>query len=71
MTLTDNIKLAVEFKTYKFHIYQIEKWNAESDAPLALFYHEEDAQAVFSYLCDKYQIRFVMTNVRTGESYVG
>ena len=58
---------------YKWRIYQMQtaSFNYESDRPCAMFFHEEEARISFDYLCDRYHIRFVLTNARTGESYVG
>jgi hypothetical protein len=69
--LIDNIQLGVEVKTYKWHLYQLENWNTESDVPCAVFFHKEDAMCAFDHLKDHYKsLRFVLTNIKDGESYV-
>jgi hypothetical protein len=70
--LLENITLGVQMKTYKWHVYQVDGFQGESGLPCAVFFHEEDATTLFNRLCIDYtMLRFVLTNVKTGESRVG
>lgn len=69
-TMKDNIKLGVEVETYKWYLYQVEGHHTEYDTPCAVFYHAEEAKMSYEHLVDRYPgIRFVLTNIKTGESY--
>ena len=72
MSYIEVAKNAVEFGTYTWQLFQVESYHGEADIPCALFFHEEDAKAAYDNANNAYKtIRFVLTNVRTGESIHG
>lgn len=70
--LTDNVQLGVDCHTYKWYLYQVERFHGENDTPCAVFFHEEEARLSFDHLSKRYDgIPFVLTNINSGESYCG
>lgn len=60
---------------YKYHLYQVSGSADENDAPIALFAHGIEARAAADHLASIFPIvgaglRFVLTDVSKGESYV-